>query len=579
MSQRFLRLLSGKLGRLIAVSSATGAALIAVSIAPAAASAACSQPSAGATGDVCSFTVSPSTTQAGSDPNITSSVSFSYPNTTDSVKNLSVTLPPGLFASLGAVPAACSTAQLSMFPNGCPPGSLVGTGSLVTSLLPKTALSVSLYLMAAPTSSDAAGIGTVVTFDSLPLSTVTGVVDEAVVNGNPVLELNIPNLPDSLGLGGKSVSFQISSLDFTINGPAPTLLGTASATPFTRLPTSCATATSSVAIQTYAGSSTNGTGSSSFTPTGCSSLAFTPSMSATATRDANDPGVTLVTTVTTNPAQAADKSLQLTVPSATLAPDVFNAGHLFGQAVGTATAVTPLVPAPLAGTVSLTGAIAAPYLTITFPPPFSLTFSGAINVINNTVTFSSVPDVPLNSLTLSLKGGPTALFYSTCEQPTGTIGAAFGGQNGAVANATVPLTVTGCPKPALATLSGGSAAGFASGSAKVGFALAAGTGSAKLSSFTVSLPKGLSFNRQTYRKGLGVSGAKIKNASLSAGKLRVTLKSPVAGFSVKLSSSALNESTSLKLRIKARKVKSLKATIVAKNTAGKTTSLPLALKV
>ena len=392
---------------------------------------------------------------------------------------------------------------------------------------------------------------------------------------------NIPNLPDSLGPAGKSLNFQITELTFTINGPAPTLTGpsTTSTTPFTRLPTSCATATSSIAIQTYAGSSTNGTGSSSFTPTGCSSLAFAPTMTATATRDANDPGVALVTTVNTDPAQAADKSLQLTVPSATLAPDVFNAGHLFGQAVGTATAVTPLVPAPLSGTVSLTGSIAAPYLTITFPPPFSLMFSGAINVVNNTVTFPSVPDVPLKTLTLNLNGGPTALFYSTCAQPSGTIGAAFVGQNGAVANATVPLTVTGCPKPALATLSGGSAAGFASGSAKVGFALAAGTGSAKLNSFTVSLPKGLSFNSKNYKKGLGVSGAKVKKASLSHGKLLVTLKSPVTGFSVKLSSSALNESTSLMQKIKAHKVKSLKATIVAKNTAGKTTKLPLTLKV
>ena len=135
--------------------------------------------------------------------------------------------------------------------------------------------------------------------------------------------------------------------------------------------------------------------------------------------------------------------------------------------------------------------------------------------------------------------------------------------------------MTGCPKPALATLSSGSATGFASGSAKVGFALAAGTGSAKLSSFTVALPKGLSFDSKAYKKGLSVAGAKVKKVRLSRGKLLVTLKSPVASFSVKLSPSALNESASLKQKIKTHKVKSLKATVIAKNTAGKTTSLPL----
>jgi hypothetical protein len=574
VSKRRLSLLSGTLERLVAVSAATGAAAIVTAIAPAVANASCQS---GATGAICNFAVSPSTTQAGSDATVAASISFSYGNTTDSVKNLSVTLPPGLFASLGAVPQTCTSAQLTMVPTGCPPGSQVGSGSLTTSLLPNTPLSVSLYLMAPPSATDAAGIGTVVTYKGVPLSTVTGVVDEAVVNGNPVLELNIPNLPHSLA----SVNFQVTQLSFTINGPAPSLLGPSfpSSNPFTRLPTSCATATSSIAVQTYASSSTNGTASSSFTPTGCSSLAFTPSMTATATRDSTDNGVTLVTTVTTNPAQAADKSLKLTVPSGTIAPDVFNAGHLFGQVVGTATAATPLVPAPLVGTVTLTGTISAPALTITFPPPFTLSFSGAVDPINNVVTFASVPDVPLNSLTLDLKGGPTALFYSTCAQPSGTIQAAFGGQNGAVENTNVPVTVTGCPQPALATLSRASATGLASGSAKVGFALAAGTGSPNLGSFTVSLPKGLSFNSKTYKKGLSVSGAKVKKATVSHGKLLVTLRSPVSSFTVKLSARALNVSKSLKKMIKAHKVKSLTAKVVATNTAGTTTSLTLALTV
>jgi hypothetical protein len=569
-----------RIARLAAAPSAVCAALILACVVPAAAQASCAAASGGSSGAVCSFSLTPlppSSTQAGGDPSIASSVSFNYgTSTTDSVKSLSITLPPGLFASLGAVTQLCTTAQLTSLVPQCPPASQIGTGSLTTSLAPKIPFNVSLYMMPAPQTADAAGVGVVVrTPQGLPVTTTTGTVSEQEINGNPQLILSLPALPNSVG----ALSIQVTSLSFTINGTAATATGAPSATPFTRLPTSCATATSTLSVQTYAATSPNGASSSSFTPTGCSSLTFTPSMTATATRDASDPGVTLVTTVTTNPSQAANKSLVLTVPTGTLAPDVFNAGHLFNQVIGSATAATPLVTAPLVGTVTLTGTISAPALTITFPPPFSLQFSGAINIVANSVTFSTIPDVPLSSLTLTLQGNATSLFYTTCSQPNGTLQAAFGGQNGATSTVSTPLVITGCPPAVLATVSSVSANGLKQGSAKLAFSLAAGTGAPNLKSFTVSLPSGLQFNKTTYRKGLSVSGAKIKNASLSGGKLAVTLKSGVSQLSVKLSAKALIESSALRTKIKNKKVKSLTATVVAKNTSGKTLTLKLKLNV
>ena len=577
----FLRLLSRRsrpIGRLAVASSVAFAAALAVGVAPAAADSSCPTPSPGATGDVCSYTLTPSSFQAGSAPNISSTIDFDYQgSSTDSVESLTVTLPAGLFASLGAVGQVCTPAELSATVPACPPGSQVGTGSLTSSLDPSLVLQVVLFLMPPPQPTDAAGIGTTVSFDNVPLTTTSGTVSEAEIGGNPVLQLTLPALPNSLG----AIPLQLDSLSFTIDGQAPTVSGAPSATPFTRMPTSCVTATSTLSIQTYASTSPNGGGSSSFTPTGCSGtggLAFTPSITASATRDATDPGVTLVTTVTTNPAEAADKSLVLTVPTGTLAPDVFNAGHLFGQSVGTATAVTPLVTTPLVGTVTLTGTLSAPALAITFPPPFALSFSGSVNIVNNSVTFASVPDVPLNSLTLKLEGGPTSLFYTTCAQPDGTLQAAFVGQNGVSAPTTAPIDVTGCPKPARVTLSGGTAGGFASGSAKLGFGLTAGT-SAKLVSFTVSLPSGVTFNAKAFKRGLSLSGAKIRSASVHGGRLSVKLKSPAVNVGVTLSPDALLESKSLQKKVKAHKLKSLSAKIVVKDTGGVSTTLPLQLQV
>jgi hypothetical protein len=195
------------------------------------------------------------------------------------------------------------------------------------------------------------------------------------------------------------------------------------------MPTNCSTATATLSVQTYAASSADGTGSSSFTPVNCSSLPFSPGFTATALKDTGDEGVKLVTVVTVSAAGAADQTLSLSVPAATLAAYEFNAAKEFGDVVGQAIAQTALLPTPLVGTVSLTGSIAAPTLTITFPAPFALSLVGNINLLANSVTFGNVPDVPLSTLTVTLNGGSQALYYTTCAQPTGAVTAGFTGQS------------------------------------------------------------------------------------------------------------------------------------------------------
>jgi hypothetical protein len=540
------------------------------------ASAACSNPT-------------PGSTAAGSDPSITATIALDYgANLTDSVKNTTLTLPPGLLAALGAIQALCTSQELTEKPSAtCPPGSEIGSGFLSASLAgiaksPTLSSNVTLYIMPAPTASDVAGVGAVVTLLGIPVATTTGTVDVSSVGGAPVLVLSLPNIPDSLtSSNGRTTGLQIHQLSFTIIGPAPSITGVPSTTPFTRLPTTCVPATTTLSVQTWSAASPNGSGSNTFTPTACSgpgAIGFTPSVSASASKDANDNGVTLVTTVNSDPQQAASKTLVLTVPPTTLGADVFNAAALFNKVVGSVTANTPLLSAPLVGTVTLTGTIASPALTITFPPPVAITFSGGINLQTNAVAFETVPDVPLSGLSVTLTGGSTALFYTNCLQPDGTLSAGFVGQNGAAFTATTPLNVTGCPPPVVASLTSPSLVGARTSHAKFSFGLVAGEGLPKLASFTVSLPGGLSFNPKTFKQGVSLSGAKLRSVRLQHGKLQLRLKSPASTVKVKLSPTALVESKSLATKIKAHKVKSLTATVRATNAAGASITLTVKLK-
>jgi hypothetical protein len=84
--------------------------------------AAVAAPGAGAAVDVSSFTVTPSSTQAGGHPNLTIRVAFPEPTT--GVKDISFHLPPGLRANPNAF-AFCSTRRLVRYI--CPPKSRLGS--------------------------------------------------------------------------------------------------------------------------------------------------------------------------------------------------------------------------------------------------------------------------------------------------------------------------------------------------------------------------------------------------------------------------------------------------------------------
>lgn len=390
-----------------------------------------------ASGVLSSYALTPDSTQAGGNPGVTADLAFAYANRTDSVRSFTLDLPTGLLASIANVPATCSPDQLTV--NACPPGSQIGSGTVTTrdggGDVPRD---TGLYLMAPPAPGDAAGFGTVVIVGRTPYTGV-GVLD--VVSGS-----------GGQPIGRVTLSVPVERPEQVVELRATMHATTADGKAFTRLPTSCSTATSSVTADTAEGDS--GAGTDSFVPTGCGVLGYAPALSAVhATKDPHDDGVELIATLSQPGAQAesATKALELRWPSS-LVPDAATVGACLTGApcrIGTATATSWLAPLSYLqdGTITLGGTPSGPTLTIAFPAPLPASIVGAIDLAKRTVTFPAVPDLPLRALTVDITGPAGANALTTTCAP-GVVGATFTPQSGgATVTSTQPVVYRGCPSP------------------------------------------------------------------------------------------------------------------------------------
>lgn len=530
---------------------------------------------ASASGVVSSFTATPTSTQAGGDPSITTDLSFSYSTSGDSVESGTIVLPPGLLAAPSAVPSAdlCTTTELTA--RACPASGLIGTGTATTT--PSHTVTFAVYLMAPPSTADVAGVGVITTIDGTPMFSSTGtfdVISNADTGNVPLGELTLSNIPNT---------YQVNTLDLTINGT------TEASVPFTRMPTSCAAGTEAVSIGTY--DSETGTDTATITPTGCSSLGFSPSIGGYAVKDSGDSGATVVTGVTQPVGQAAIKSTTLSVPSSVLSPNT-SAIALANTStpVGTATAVTPLLSTPLTGNVYLIGTFPSLSLQIRFPSPTAFDLTGAVNITNNSVAFAAIPDVPLSALGVTLSGGPDAVFVTTCGASSATISGAFTGQNGLTHTASSSFAISGCssstPPPTVGKpTASGSFSGLPSGHPKLTVSVKHGSNAPDISKVSIGLPSGLKFSGKAIHKshgkvtvkGLSISGGKLKSAKVSGGKLVITLSKAVSSVSITVKGPLVTETKALAKKVKKHKVKKLPVGLTATNASGTATSLSLKL--
>jgi hypothetical protein len=416
-------------------------------------------------------------TAAGSFTNLGLDLKFTNSGT-DSPRDLSIVLPPGLLANASIDGGACLRSR-----NVSGAACKVGTGTVTASPdvigilnvpLP-VSVPVSFYLVPPPAPGDLAGLAVMGLGEQLG---ATGAV-EVRPSGDPAgvgvtIRLVLPNqLPLSLpGLPPLNLTqISLDEIESTFDA--------------LRYPATCPrpAANLKVAVDSYADSTAHQV-AAPLTVTGCSLLPYAPAFKATGVRDGGDRQVKLDTVVTQTADQAPNRSIALTLPSATLAPNLgaiqalcLSPSSGTCQSVGAVTAKSPLYPTPLSGNAYLTGSSTGLSLTLLFPAPFPLTLTGAVDLLRNSATFTGLPDIPLTSLTVSLAGGPQGLFLTTCKAPTGTATATLTDQNGDK-TLTVPssFTVSGCPSASAGSGHGGNAGNGAGtgGLAAAGFALGQG---------------------------------------------------------------------------------------------------------
>ena len=388
------------------------------------------------------FTATPTTTAAGALDSLT--LGFASGSAQQDLGSITAVLPAGLLGSIASVPACAEPAATD---GTCGSSSQIGTATVEAGIgsTPLT-LSGPVYLTG-PYDGAPFGLSIVIPASAGPYDFGT-VVTRAAISVDPNdahLTITSAALPSIVG----GVPLRLSGIQVAIARSGGFLFN----------PTSCATQDVSATIGSVAGASAPA--QVAFTPTGCGALGFSPALSASASGGTN--GVALGVTVTPKAGQANLQSVSMRLPKelavrqSTLDGACAAASYAANPAtcpavsrVGSATAASSILPATLTGSAYLVAhsgglptldlALTGDGVTIDLSGSFGVTSDGLVT------TFSSIPDVPLSSFSLSLAGGSSsALVTSDALSCSGlSVAAALIGQNGAQQSSTVPLGVSGC---------------------------------------------------------------------------------------------------------------------------------------
>jgi hypothetical protein len=528
---------------------------------------------------------------AGSTTNLGLDLKFTDTGT-DSPRDLTINLPPGLLANASTDGGAClRTANTSGGTCEVGSGTVTATADPIPGVLNlpvPVSVPVTFYLVPPPAAGDLAGLA------------VEGLGEQIGSTG----DVKIRATGDADGVGVSLYLVLPDQLPLTLPGVGTINTAQISLTEINstfvglRYPATCPAtpASLSATVDSY-GDATIQTVTAPLHVTGCSSLPYSPIFKVSAARDRGDRQVTLETTITQSAAEAPSRSVSLAFPASTLVPNLesiqalcLNLASGTCPTVGSVSATSPLYPTPLSGKAYLTGSSTGLALTLVFPSPFPLTLTGSVDLVKNSATFTGLPDIPLTNLRVSLGGGTDGLFLSTCQTPSGTAIATLTDQNGdRTVQARSAFTVSGCPSTGASgggsssgasgivvgpTVSTPSVSGLATGHPSLILKVRAAGRAARLDALTIELPAGLSFSgRRAPTKhgltGITLIGATARSLLLTHGHLLITLRKPAYSITVKLGSKALTESPTLKAKARANKLPRLILTVIAKNSRGR----------
>jgi hypothetical protein len=492
--------------------------------------------SASATVTMTDFKVEPSSKQGGGHPSVTITQSFSYSNTTDSVKDAFVRLQPGLLGNPQSA-AMCTQAQFQA--DNCPADSTVGSVQVsakayILPLVPVDLTNNGVVYNLRPTGDEPARVGIVVE----AAGGLSKIFLQAPVYIRPGgdgygLESTFANQPRD----ADGIPIQITKIALTFNARG-------SKGAFMRMPTSCAEGTSLSRANSWEAPNAASQKEFKMTPTGCNSLGFAPK----AEGSMGAPGITgpqefppVTTTLKFDPEEAALQRAEVILPTS-LGPNLAVTQRACPRAqadasscpessrVGTAIIDSPLQAVPVRGPVYIayntSGAL--PGLIVMLPPPVGVRLDGVVDLMVNKTknTFASNPDLPVRSFTLSFEGGrpdsALVLTQDLCVEGTDfTMNVKLVAHNGKESTFQQQLATPGCdPRAAVSVRRRGKLATLVA-------RVSAARGGPGVTGITVRLPKTL----RRGKPGAVVVTGRRKLQPLRTGKRRVTF--PFAGDGVR----------------------------------------------
>jgi hypothetical protein len=496
-----------------------------------------------------SFTAAPASAQAGGHSDFTASFEFGGD---EKVKDLALELPPGLVGNPKSA-ATCTVAQFTG--DNCPAASEVGTTTVeataIVIIIPTPITATGTIYNLAPEAGEPARLGILVR----PLGGLLGNIPlqspiKLRSTGDFGLTSLVPNMPST-----------VSGLDTTINAISLTLNATAANGPFMTNPTSCDAA--KTVLKATSEDGTVATATSSFTPTDCAGVPFTPTVGVT-------PGTTQVDTPTdysiavnvpdsgAGRAQSHVSRVAITTPPGTnmnapvgdgLDPcteAAFNKGSdaapvcPAASKVGTAQIDTPLLGV-LEGDVFLAQPTQAdPFrIFVSIPLPGGrIKLIGKISPDANTGQLTSVfdglPPVPFTSFKLTFRGGDKAVLVNDTACATQTTTSSLTPYSGASpATPTSQFTTTAdgagaaCadPQPFAPRLTATSSNTVAGASPKVTMDIARDPGQQLLTGMEISLPAGLVGGVN----GIGICAGEAATTGNCPAESKVGTASTIAG--------------------------------------------------
>jgi hypothetical protein len=377
-------------------------------------------------------------------------LSFSRQDREQNLSGISQTLPGGLLAKIAGIPR-CAEAQANA--GTCGPESLVGSAGVLagpgSSPLPVSGGSV--YLTG-PYKGAPFGLSIVQPAVAGPFNLGNVVVRAAIRIDPNTAQVTVTS--DPLPQIKDGVPFRLRQVNVSIDRPG-----------FVLNPTSCTQKQITATISASQGA--NAAVSSPFAVAGCQNLPFKPSFSASTqgkTSKAN--GASLNVKVAQKPGEANIQKVQLQLPKAlpsrlttlqkACTEAQFNAnpaGCPEASNIGTATAHTPILDAPLTGPAYLVSHGAAAFPDVEFllqGEGVEIILDGKTD-IKGGITYSrfeTVPDAPISSFETNLPQGPHSVLAANGDlcslklvAPTTIVS-----QSGATVKQNTPIPVSGCAK-------------------------------------------------------------------------------------------------------------------------------------